>query len=422
MIRGLSFLAGIVLLGCAAAPASAQAKVTVTMWASGMSPRTLGRMVDALELAHPDITVQAAYFRPGQYAAALRAGASSRLLPDIVAVRPGAPTQRLRGALIPLGAIADQELGKQWQKGFPVWALDDARLGNRVGDNQFYMLPMTTGLDGLWISGSAAGSIGKPPGSVAALVQAAGQLGRNAETPLVIDGASDHMLVGLFMQILAASDAPLVRPAAEDKAVWTNHGMVHAAAIWRQLFARQVIPQGAIHFSGPQARQAFLKGKAAMIAGGPDMLAVAAQSSGSRFAPFPPPNPSSPPAPPTGGIGLGWAITRTAAGQGPVKVASAEVLRDLIAGPAAEVAVDDGLGLGAWHSIVPHVSLPADVRPVLAEMRAKLPEAVPDTLGNPYTQQALAAQLRLLAQGKTSPSAAMAAVNRKAQREQELAG
>lgn len=422
MLRTLIVLAGTAALGLAT---QASANVTVTVWASGVSADTLAAMATAIDHAHPDLTVRAVHFPPGEYERALASAASSRLMPDILAVAPGAETQSVRGSLVALDPIADQALGKEWKDHFPKKLLDEARLGNPPGDDSLYMLPMTTGIDGIWMSNPAAARAHAPasvPKTLAELAAKAERMRSAGMEPLVLGGASDRALVRFFLQVATETDPSAVRKAEHGAVAWTDPGMQKAAAVWRQLFAQQIVPRDVLGKSPDQARHDFLHGKAGMIVEDAGALAGAGSVPESQFFTFPAVPPSHAPAPLTGGVALGWAMTRVATGQNSVKVASAEVLHDLIAGPAAQVAIDRWQGFPAWERLAPQQPPPAPVAAIDRWLGTQVSKAKPDVVAHPATERVLAEQLRLLAEAKISPQAAMRTVNATAKREQELAG
>lgn len=423
MARVLVLLSAVLLLGLAR---PARAKVAVTVWASGLSPATLAAMATAIRHAHPNIALSVADYPSDRYAEALREAASSRLLPDIVAVAPGAETQAIRGSLIHLDPIADAVLGKDWQDDYPAALLAEAKLGNPPGDGRFYMLPMTARVDGLWLGTAAAAKahVGSVPLTLAALGRDAARLRQAGLQPLVVDGGSGQALVRLYLQILAETDPRLVRAAAKGEAVWTRPPALTAARTWRHLFAVGIVPQAALRMSERQARAAYRDGRAGMIADSSELLALARRKPGyavGQFFTFPAMPPSLAPAPPVGGIALGWAMTRAATGQDSVKVASSAVLHDLLVGAGAEVAVDRLAGFPAWKGLALHHPPPEQVAALHRRLRTALATALPDVIGPPAIEQALALQLRRLAERKVAPQAAMEAVNQAAQGAEEAA-
>lgn len=423
MVRAIMVLAAI-LFG--AFPAAARAKVVVTLWASGLAPATLAAMVTAEHEAHPNIDVRATYFPSNRYTAALARAASSGLLPDIVALSPGAEMARLRGSLIELDPIADSELGKEWDHHFPDKLLSEARLGNPRGDNSFYMLPMTSGVDGLWTDREAEAKAGVQgvPRTMKALAHMGTGLRKAGMEPLVFGGASKAAVTRLFLQILAEIDPQTERAAAQGKTVWTSRSVISAARLWSQLFAGRIVPQNALNLSDDQARKAFAQGHAGILAAGSGLLPHAGQSSHAewQFFTFPAVPPSVAPAPPVGGIGVAWGITRAATSEEEVKGASAAVLHDLIAGPAAQVAIDRFAGFPAWKDLALHVQPPRPVGLLWDQMRESVSNALPDAVSDPRVEDALSAQLRLLATSKTAPKPAMQAVQAAAQDAERLAG
>src|SRR5690349_13222056 len=94
------------LLGGAllAQPAYAAGK-EVTVW-SWFIASTMQKSIDAFQKAHPDVTVKYTYYNYSpEYITALKAGAASNSLPDVIGLQPGSLTQQYRDQLAPINDL-----------------------------------------------------------------------------------------------------------------------------------------------------------------------------------------------------------------------------------------------------------------------------------------------------------------------------
>lgn len=200
--------------------------------------------------------------------------------------------------------------------------------------------------------------------------------------------------------------------------------MIRTATAWQVVFG-EIAGPAALKTDTATARGEFAQGKAAMSAFGSSWLHEArvpgqTLTKYGEFA-FPPIAPDKQPSPALGGVDVGWAVTANASITPEIERASHIVLRDLLVGVGAQVAIDELSGLPAWTDMVPHEPLPADVRRLYDSLRARLGTAKPHVIGDPSIHDALAANLRKIATGAESPAAAMAAVDAAARKQVILA-
>jgi hypothetical protein len=90
-----------------------QGKKEITVWSWFISS-TMEKSIKAFEQKNPGLKVRYTYYNYSpQYITALKAGAASNSLPDIIGLQPGSLTQQYREQLASLNSYAAQEAGKQ---------------------------------------------------------------------------------------------------------------------------------------------------------------------------------------------------------------------------------------------------------------------------------------------------------------------
>ncbi len=267
----LSLLLALLLLPFGAARAAET--VVITLWTWRPEASLVAEMVAAIRHAHPDIDLRAVVQPGATYFPALRQAAASGTLPDIIGLPAGSAMQRLRGSLEDLSTPADGIFGTDWRKHFPKELLDEAALGNPPGDDTLYLLPMTAQVRSLWLDRAAfeqAGLSGAPP-TLDAMGEGAAKLRAAHLTPLALAGRSDRALIGLFLEIVAQTDATELQAAEGGQPVWTHPGMLRAAGSWQRLFSK-VVGKDALLTDAAAARAAFAQAHAGMSAEGSDWL------------------------------------------------------------------------------------------------------------------------------------------------------
>ena len=105
-----TLLAGAGLLAMTAQLAKA-GEVTVWSW---FISSTMQKSIAALEKAHPDIKVTYTYYNYWpEYLTALKAGAASDNLPDVIGLQPGAFTEHYREKLNAVNDLGKRDLGRR---------------------------------------------------------------------------------------------------------------------------------------------------------------------------------------------------------------------------------------------------------------------------------------------------------------------
>lgn len=404
------------------------AKTVVTLWSWSPVATTTAAMVKAIEKAHPDIEVRATIQPHTAYFTALKAAAASGTLPDIIGLPPGSFTQEYRPHLMNLSPVAATLWGADWQKNFAPALMNQARLGNPKGDDGFYMLPQEAEVLNIWYNRAAfeKAKIAAPPTTMDELAADAKKLEAAGYIPFYQGGGTGLFDAWVYMQIAAQTDLKDLGAAQQGAAVWTEPGMVAAAAAWERLFKEKIVQPGALSaLQYPTGANLFAAGRVGMISLGSWWLQETALSSnpalktmsgyGKFF--FPAVSSSGQVSPPLGGIDLGWGITKSAE-KSPAETKAAEtVLKELISGVGEQVALDQLNDLPAFAGMKPTETLNPHLKDLFDTYIQELQTAHPHAIGNPVVFQALVSNLQAIAAGQKTPSVAMAAVQEVAQKQ-----
>lgn len=423
-----ALLAATTALGLCVPFAAAHAKTVVTLWSWSPVQTTTAAMVKAIEKAHPNIVVRATIQPHTAYFTALKAAAASGTLPDIIGLPPGAYTQEYRPHLMNLAGVAPALWGKDWQKNFAPALLTQARLGNPNGDSGFYMLPQEAEVLNIWYNRAAfaKAKIAAPPKTMAELVADAKKLQAAGFIPFYQGGGTGLFDAWVFSQIAAQTDLKGLGEAQQGQPVWTQPGMVAAAAAWERLFKDKVVQQGALSaLQYPTGANLFAAGRVGMISLGSWWLQETALSSnpalktmsgyGKFF--FPAVTAKGAVSPPLGGIDIGWGLTKSAQSSLAETKAAQTVLKELISGAGEQVALNQLNDLPAFAGMKPAQTLNPHLQHLYATYIQELQVAHPHAIGNPVTFQALVANLQAIAAGQKTPAAGMAAVQAVAEKQ-----
>jgi raffinose/stachyose/melibiose transport system substrate-binding protein len=139
------------------------AEKTVTFGSWSPIVETTNKMIVAYHEKNPDIKIEAKIFNYPDYLVELQTWAAGNSLPDIIGLEPGAITQQYKNFLVPLQDLAAKVWGKDWKEKFYPIAIEQARLGNGKGDENFYGLPVLTQTINLWYTVPIFQEIGALP-------------------------------------------------------------------------------------------------------------------------------------------------------------------------------------------------------------------------------------------------------------------
>jgi len=354
--------------GCAggAAPSTsasagqASSKITFRSW----SPieQTTKQMISAFQEKNPGSTIDAAIFNYPEYTVDLQTRAGSNTLPDVMGLQPGALTQQYRTNLMPLQQCAETTWGTNWKdKFFPI-GLEQSRLGNPAGDENYYTLPLLTQTVNMWANTQIFEQEGQQiPKTWDELEAVTKAMSGKKFAPFLLPAKDSWLRNAVFLQIANNVDPGLVYKAEDGTDSWTNPQIVKALEYWQKLFTDGIAQKGAIGLDAyPSGANQFEAGNAAMIPLGawwiqqsdPTKTDIPALSQGmSGYQPFLFPTIPGGAAEPqaVGGIDVGLGISKNSANPD----LACKVLTDFIAGAAAQKLINTMNDVPAVSGLVP---------------------------------------------------------------------
>jgi raffinose/stachyose/melibiose transport system substrate-binding protein len=140
---------------------AAEKTVTFSSWSPIVE--TTNKMIAAFHEKNPDMKIDPKIFNYPDYLVELQTWAAGNSLPDIIGLEPGTITQQYKNFLLPLQDLAVKVWGKDWKEKFYPIAIEQARLGNPKGDENFYGLPVLTQTINLWYTVPIFQEIGAQP-------------------------------------------------------------------------------------------------------------------------------------------------------------------------------------------------------------------------------------------------------------------
>ncbi|WP_309105132.1 extracellular solute-binding protein [Microbacterium sp.] len=240
---------------------------TVTFRSWSPIDQTTRQMIEAFEADNDGATIDATIFNYPEYLVDLQSRASSNTMPDILGLQPGALTQQYRDHLMPLQQCAEDTWGADWQDRFYPIGIEQSRMGNPEGDENFYALPILTQTVNLWANSQILEEEGKStPKTWDELVSTVEDMKGKDYAPFLLPAKDAWLRNVVFLQI-ANNVAPGKVYEAEDGTVpWTDAEIVAAFDYWSKLFSEGIAQEGAIGLDAyPSAVNQFEAGNAAMI-------------------------------------------------------------------------------------------------------------------------------------------------------------
>lgn len=244
---------------------SGGSSVTFRSW----SPidQTTKQMVEAFTAKNPGTSIDSTVFNYPEYLVDLQTRASSNTMPDLVGLQPGAMTQQFRDKLLPLQDCATKTWGADWQKKFYPIGIEQARMGNPSGDENFYSLPLLVQTVNLWANSEILQKKGvNPPKTWDELKAAVDKLKGDKYAPFMLPAKDSWLRNVVFLQIANNIEPGLVYKAEDGSDKWTNPRIVEAFDYWHKLFTEKIAQDGAVGLDAyPNGANQFEAGNAAMI-------------------------------------------------------------------------------------------------------------------------------------------------------------
>jgi raffinose/stachyose/melibiose transport system substrate-binding protein len=248
-------------------PAKATGTVTFESWSPVEG--TTKQMVAAFKTVNPKVTIKATILNYPEYITDLRTKAAAGSLPDIVGLQPGSVTQLYRNQLLPLQSCAQKLWGDDWQSKFYPVGVDQARLGNPKGDENFYALPILDQTINLWATVPLfqKAGISQPPTTWDEFKADIAKLRASTNATAFMLPAKDGWVRRAIYFQIANNVAPgLIYKAESGDARWTDPKLVEAMSWWQRLFTEKIAQPGALGLDAyPSTQQAALQGKAAIF-------------------------------------------------------------------------------------------------------------------------------------------------------------
>jgi len=337
-------------------------KTVVTFCSWSPIRETTNKMIAAFEAKNPDIKIKATIFNYPEYIVDLKTRAASNMMPDIIGLEPGAFTQVYREFLIPLQNCAEKYWGKHWQDKFYFIGIDQARLGNPPGDENFYGLPMLDQTINLWYTVPLFEEAGfEPPKTYDEMLKVAEYFNKKHIAPLLVGAADGWLRRDIYMQLIHNIAPGLIYKAEVGEAKFTDKPFIEAMRWWKRLFDDHIIQPGALGLSAyPGSMELIEAGRAAMFPMGAWWQQQATRPSPPPlskglvgYAPMRFPDVTGKGQPPRdllGGIDVMLGITKSPKGH---LDAAYRVLVDFISGDAAQALINTFNDLPAFKSLNP---------------------------------------------------------------------
>lgn len=326
--------------------------------------QTTNAMIEATTAEFPDITIQSEIFNYPEYLVDLTTRASSNTMPDIIGLQPGALTQQYRSQLMPLNECAASVWGDDWESKFFPIGLEQARLGNPEGDENYYALPLLVQTVNLWqnIDLMAQNNV-QTPTTWDELVAVSDAFKGTGTAGFLLPAKDSWLRIVVFLQIANNISPGHPGMAETGEAKWTDPEIVEALGYWQRLFTDGVAQDGAMALDAyPNGANMFEAGDAGIIPLGawwiqqsdPAKTDAPPLSQGmAGFEPFLFPTIPGGAAEPqlVGGIDVALGISANSANPD----AACKVLTDWIAGAGAQTLINTFNDLPAVHGLNPEV-------------------------------------------------------------------
>ncbi|MEP0314385.1 extracellular solute-binding protein [Hyphomonas sp.] len=390
--------------------------VTYRSWSPVI--QTLHKMVEATEAAHPGIAIDVKTFNYGEYLVDLQTRANSGDMPDLVGLEPGALTQQYRQQLAPAQQCAQSVWGDDWQSKFYPLAVDQVRLGNPEGDENFYGLPVLTQTINLWYTVPVLEDLGlEAPTTYEELKALADAARESGYAPMMIGAGDGWIRRDVFMQLIHNVAPGLIYQAEAGDVPWTDARFVKAMQAWKNMFNDGIFQDGALGLSHyPGAVEVIESGRAATFpmgawwqqqAAGDNPTPLSENLSGYAAFKFPDVTGKGAPDDFLGGIDVMIGISKDADYD-----AACKVLTDWIGGAGAQTLINTFNDLPAFVGLRPEKFGSANQEAVWDMFTEEWLPTVKYArqLASPDVKQALEDALAAVAAGDKTPEEGMAMV------------
>jgi len=311
---------------------------------------------------------------------------------------------------------AEANWGPDWKEKFYPIGIEQARLGNPAGDENFYGLPLLVQTINLWYTIPRFEEAGlTPPKTYDEMLEVAEYFNGQGLAPLAVGAGDGWLRRDMYMQLIHNIAPGKIYEAEVGKAKFTDPEFVEAMRWWKKLFDDKIIQPGALGLSAyPGSMEIIEAGQAAMFPMGawwqqqarrPNPPPLSKGLSG--YAPFMFPDVTGKGATedPLGGIDVMFGITKAAQD----KDAACRVLADFIGGAGAQVLINTFNDLPAFKGLEPQ-SYDSDNQKEVWDLFTEqwLPKVkYARQLRDPKVKQALEDALAGVAAGEVTPEEGM---------------
>ncbi len=228
---------------------------------------TVQTMAAATQRAHPEIKVVPHLYPDYQaYIEDLAKNAARGHIDDVVGLEPGAVTQKYRPLLMPLQDCAARVWGADWKDRFYPIGIQQARMGNPPGDENFYGLPVIDQTINVWYTLPVFEKLGiPPPKTYQEFVSVAGTLKASGFTPLVVAAKEPWMRRDVFTMLMHDIDPDFIEAAEAGKASFADKKVADALTWWKRLFDEGLVQPDALNTTYAQASKLIHDGRAGMF-------------------------------------------------------------------------------------------------------------------------------------------------------------
>jgi raffinose/stachyose/melibiose transport system substrate-binding protein len=238
---------------------------TVNWW--GWTPTdtaTANGYIAAFNKEYPDIKVNFKLVSIPDWQAALAPALRSDSGPDVFDMQPGAYVKRYGSFAEDMTPVVAKALGDDWQSKVAPAGVS----GLTNADGKLTALSVGAVYSGtLWINQGLFDKYGlKPPTTLDEWDKVCQEFKKN-DQGCFVQGAAGAGFDQDTLQTIANSVEPgLWTRASKGEAKWDDPGIVKTLEIWKQLFDRGIMQEGAVGYQQyPDANNDFLTGKYAMV-------------------------------------------------------------------------------------------------------------------------------------------------------------
>ena len=247
------------------ASAGQQEEVVIEFLSWSPIVETTNKMIAATESKYPGIKIKADITNYPEFLVDLKVRAASGNIPDLIGLEPGALTQEYRDFLMPLQDYAKSFWGDNWQDGFYMIGIQQARLGNPSGDENIYGLPVLTQTINLWYTIPIYQEAGfEPPKTYNEWVTQAKYFRKKGIAPLMVGAIDGWLNRDIYMQLIHNIAPGKIYKAEVGDVKFTDPEFVEAMKWWKRLFDDGIIQVGALGLDAyPGAMELIEGGRAA---------------------------------------------------------------------------------------------------------------------------------------------------------------